>query len=427
MMPGVTEHAKQTKAEPGKLKDKDILHLGHLNKAFQLLEKLHKVGCSRDKAGNRQLHFDHYCKLVLLYIWNPLIESVRDLQQAVGLPKVAKALGVGRFSLGSFSESVRVFDPEQLKPILAELAADLQPDSKDPRLAQLKTALTLVDGTVVQGLARLAKASAGTDARYNTSRDGRGMYGWRLHTQFDLERFLPHRLDRTGARNGGDNRESKMLGANLETGRCYVCDGTYSDRWLFDQIVAAGSNYVVRGAENSIFTIKEERELSKEDLDAGVVLDALVELGGPTSHPVRRIELQVEPHPRRKRSGNKQSDLIILYTDLTELPAELVALVYRYRYTVELFFRIFKQLLGMRHLLSQKDQGIDTQIYCTLIVCVLIQSISGRKPDKPTRNIVGWYLLGLATEQDVIDHMNKPDNTGVKKRAKDELWKKLGY
>jgi hypothetical protein len=38
-----------------------------------------------------------------------------------------------------------------------------------------------------------------------------------------------------------------------------------------------------------------------------------------------------------------------------------------------------------------------------------------------------WHLLGLATEQDVIDFLNKPDNTGVKKRAKDELWKKLGY
>src|SRR5947209_4866405 len=424
MIPGVTEHAKQTKAEPRKLEDKDVLHLGHLKKAFTLLDKLLDVGCRRDKAGNRLLHYDQYCKLVLLYIWNPLIESVRGLQKAAALPKVAKALGVGRFSLGSFSESVRVFDPELLKVILAELAADLEPDPKDPRLAELKTALTLVDGTVVRGLARLAKASAGADARYNTSRDGRGMYGWRLHTQFDPESFLPRRLDRTGARNAGDIRENKMLGANLEAGRCYVCDGTYADRRLFDRIVAAGSNYVIRGAENSVFTIKEERELSQEALDAGVVLDALVELGGPTSHPVRRIELRVEPHPRRKRSGVKQSDLIVLYTDLTELPAELVALVYRYRYTVELFFRVFKQLLGMRHLLSQKDQGIDTQIYCTLIVCLLIQSISGRKPDKSTRNIVGWYLLGLASEQDVIDHLNKPDNTGVKLRARDALWKK---
>jgi hypothetical protein len=89
MISAVTEHAKHTKAEhtkaePRKLKDKDVLHLGHLKKVFKLLDRLHEVGCARDKAGNRELHYDQYCKLVLLYIWNPLIGSVRDLQQAVG-------------------------------------------------------------------------------------------------------------------------------------------------------------------------------------------------------------------------------------------------------------------------------------------------------------------------------------------------------
>jgi len=107
--------------------------------------------------------------------------------------------------------------------------------------------------------------------------------------------------------------------------------------------------------------------------------------------------------------------------------SELIGLIYRQRYTVELFFRIFKQLLGLRHLLSQREEGVDIQIYATVIVCLLIQLISGKKPSKAMRNIVGWYLLGLATEQDVINELNKPDNTGVKLRAKDELWKKMGW
>jgi len=344
------EHADKNQSRGKTLKEKDIVCLGHLKRAIGLLDRLHPVGTERDKAGNRQLHFDAYCKLVLLYIWNPLIGSVRDLQQAVGLANVAKTLGVKRFSAGSFSESVRVFDPEQLKAILAELAGELEPYPKDPRLGELKTILTLVDGTVLTGLARLAKAAVGFDARYNTSRDGRGMYGWRLHTQFDLSTFTPHRMDRTGARNAGDNRESNMLRANLQAGRCYVCDGGYADRSLFDDIVNAQSNYVIRAADNSAFTVLEERLLSQEALDAGVVRDAVVELGGPTSHPVRRVELQVEPHPRRSRGGFKQTDLIILHTDLLELPAELIALIYLYRYTVELFFRIFKQLRTRRSL-----------------------------------------------------------------------------
>jgi hypothetical protein len=55
-------------------------------------------------GGNRELFFDGYVKLVLLHAWNPLIESLRDLQEAAALPKVARALGVKRFSAGSFSK-----------------------------------------------------------------------------------------------------------------------------------------------------------------------------------------------------------------------------------------------------------------------------------------------------------------------------------
>ena len=129
------------------IQESDIHCLGHLRRALPLLDRLHDVGCQRDRAGNRKLFFDDYVRLVLLYIWNPAIESARDLQRAVGLPRVARALGVRRVSAGSFSESVRVFEPEQLQPIIAELAADLTPAAKDPRLADagLTHTLTLVD------------------------------------------------------------------------------------------------------------------------------------------------------------------------------------------------------------------------------------------------------------------------------------------
>jgi len=344
---------------------------------------------------------------------------------------VAEAVGVGHFSAGSFSESVRVFDPERLKPIIAELGADLAPyPAAHPRLDQLGHVLTLVDGTVLRGLARLAKLACGEDARATTSRDGRGVYGFRLHTQLELRPFRPHRIDRTGARTAGKTREANVLRRTLEAGRCYVNDGAYADRSLFDDTVAAGSSYVTRGAENSVFTVTEERLLSQEALDAGVVRDALVTLDGtgakPTNHQVRRVEVQVTPHARRTRRGETRCERIILYTCLLDLPAELIALIYLQRYTVELFFRVLKQLLGMRHLLSQRPNGIDVQVQCTLIVCLLRCLIVGHRPDKTTRNMIGWYLAGLASEEELLAYLKRPDNTGVKTRAKDELWKKLG-
>lgn len=417
------------RADKKPLTQKDILCLGHLQRAFDLLDRLHEVGCGRDKAGNRELFFDDYCKLVLLHTWNPLIESVQDLQQVLGLKNVAKALGVKRFSSGSFSESVRVFEPELLKPIIAELAGQLPPASGDPRLASLEHALTLVDGTVLTALQRLTRAAVGMEGRYSTSRDGRGIYGWRLHTQLDLQTFTPHRMDRTGARNGGTNRESAVLRRTLEAGRCYVADGGYADRALFGEIEQAGSSFVIRTREDAVNDVVEERELSQEALDAGIVRDALVSFKGDkeaTPYVVRPVEIEVAPHERRVRGGFKQSDLIVLYTCLRDLPPELITAIYRYRYTVELFFRILKQLLGMRHLISQREEGIDIQVYCAVIICILIQLISGKRPNKAMRNMIGWYLLGLVSQEEVIAFLNKPDNTGVKRRAKDELWKKWG-
>jgi len=249
--------------------EKDVAGLRHFKRLLPLLRTLRDCGRGRDTAGNRLLFMDEYCELVILALLNPMIHSLRTLQKTVGLDKVAKKLGIRRFSLGSFSESPRAFEPRRLKAVIDELAKDLRPLSKDPRLSELKHVLTLADSTILAALPRLARAAAGPEARYGTSRDGRPRYAWRLHTQFDLETFAPHRIDRTGARNAGENREHNVLRLHLEAGRCYVGDGGYADRTLFDDIVARGGSYVVRVREDSVFEVLEERLLSQEALDAG--------------------------------------------------------------------------------------------------------------------------------------------------------------
>ena len=273
----------------------------------------------------------------------------------------------------------------------------------------------------------------GAEARYNTSRDGMAVYGWKLHTQLDLETLVPHRIDRTGARNAGDNREHNVLRARLEAERCYIGDGGYADRSLFADVVARGGNYVIRMREDSVFTVLEERELSQEALGRGNRARCDRDAGhaerAAASHPVRIVVIQVKPHPRPGRGANakKQSDMIVVATCLLDLPPELVTLIYSKRYTIELFFRFLKELLGMRHLLSQREEGIDIQIYCTVIICMLINLTTAKRPDKYTLLMVHWYQLGVASEQELIDHLNQPDNRGTKLRAKEELWKKLGY
>ena len=106
-----------------KIKEKDIIGLKYFDQLGELLQQLHDVGCERDRAGNRTLHMDQYCMLILLYMFNPVVKSLRGLQQASELKKVQKKLGCARASLGSLSESVAVFDSQRLKLIIESLRA----------------------------------------------------------------------------------------------------------------------------------------------------------------------------------------------------------------------------------------------------------------------------------------------------------------
>jgi hypothetical protein len=409
-----------------------------LRKVLPLLSSLRDVGCGRDRAGNRELHYDQYVTLVLLMLFNPLIDSVRALQQAASIEKVSKRLGVKRFSLGSFSESVRCFDPEKLKEVVRRLCGDLSalhPVGRDGRLkdlAALGRVLTAVDGTVLDSIARA------TSAWWVDYQDGSSKYAWRLHTHFDVERGLPADLELTDARNTGPSDEKNVLRRKLAPDHCYVTDRWFAQFTLFNEINAIGSSYVCRAKENSRFEVREERELSQEALDAGVVRDAVVRMGlssepgARPDHPIRLVVIEAEPHAKRggrrgKTAGPGNKGTIVLATNLLHVPAEVIALIYRHRYAVEIFFRFLKQVLGCRHLISTRHEGVMVQMYCAVIACLLINLWTAKRPTKRTVETLAYYFMGVATEAEVLAHLNRPDNTGVKLRAKEALWKKLGY
>ena len=65
-----------------RLTEKDITGLKYFDQIAPLLKRLHDDACDRDTAGNRVLHYDQYCMLLLLYFFNPIVTSLRGLQQA---------------------------------------------------------------------------------------------------------------------------------------------------------------------------------------------------------------------------------------------------------------------------------------------------------------------------------------------------------
>jgi len=67
-----------------KVTEEKITGLKYFDRLLPLFEPLHEVGCQRDKAVNRQSHMDQYCSLILLFLFNPIVTSMRGLKQASG-------------------------------------------------------------------------------------------------------------------------------------------------------------------------------------------------------------------------------------------------------------------------------------------------------------------------------------------------------
>lgn len=395
-------------AKRREIRDRDITGLKYVDRLLPMLGALHDVGCARDKAGNRRLHLDEYCLLVLLFLFNPIVRSLRGLQQASQLKNVQKKLGCARASLGSLSEATDVFDPERLVGILETLLADV-PEHGDVGRGQVRQALTAVDGSVVKTLASLAEAA------YLRDKNGGQHCGWRFHTHFAIDRGVPTRMDVTPAVQSGKSEEKQLLRLCLQSDHCYVLDRWYAQFTLWNDIVAAGSSYVCRIRDNSnLERVVEERPPSKEAREAGVLRDIVVTLGGKghvPDHPVRVILVQTTPHQKtggRKggTAGPPSDGVLRIATNLLDVPAEVIADIYRHRWTIELFFRFFKHVLGCRHLLSTDPVGIQIQAYCAIIACLLIHLWTGGKPSLRTYEMVCFYLWGWADLEELTSHLS---------------------
>jgi hypothetical protein len=379
-----------------------------LQRLQPLLERLHAAGVERDRAGNRGLFYDQLCGLILLTFFNPSLKSLRDLQKASRLKQVQKKLSCREAALGSLSEALRVFDPELLAEVVQDLLGQLpHSPSADPRLKTLALAPTAVDGTLLRHLPQV------TQACFALRKDR----GWKLHAHFEVLRGVPVAASVTDASGKGSAHEKAVLRAALQADRCYLTDRGYEEFALFNAIVAANSGYVCRVRGDHHFTAQEMRELTAEAQAAGVVEDAVGRMGSPKSqriehpdHRQRRIVARLAEHPKRGgRGGSGGPQELVLASSLLDVPAEVIVLLYRYRWLIELFFRWLKCVLSCRHLVSQAASGIQIQMYCALIACLLIQLAAGQdvRPSQWTYKLLCLYMQGWASEEEVLAHLQE--------------------
>lgn len=360
-------------------------------RSWQLLERFRRELLPRLKARpaselsaseqdpRRTLLAEDYFSSFLFCIFNPVVTSMRALCHVSHCQKM-RQICARPLVQSSFSDAQHVFAPEVLEEVVRSLAQQArgQNHGGDARVRQALGALTAVDGTVLRAVSRMAWAPAA----------GHGS-AIRLHLHFSVFDQIPEDWTITP----GNVCERKVLAKKIQPGGMTVADRHYSnDHAFLVKLIAQGSDFVFRLNNNAIMErVSPDRPLSLADREAGVVWDRMVRLGVHGQGPVLRV-VCIEAN----------GEIFHLVTQREDLSAELIGLIYRQRWQIELFFKWIKTILNCRHWLAESPEGVEIQIYCVLIASLLLMLWTGQRPTKRMVESLRYYWMGLATEEDLL-------------------------
>jgi hypothetical protein len=250
----------------------------------------------------------------------------------------------GGISRSSFSETINHRGLEQLQFYFENLykqAVEVLP--KDH--AQLGE-LVSIDGSLIDAVLSMYWA----DYR-------KGAKKAKAHCGFDINHGIPNKIFLTDG-NGG---ERPFVTRILSKGQTGVMDRGYQSHKDFDLLQEQGKHFVCRIKSRTTRTIIEKHDVNS---DSYIFYDALVLLGTPnqnqTEKPVRVVGYEI--------SGVRY----YVATDRHDLTAEQVATAYKLRWTIEDFFKWWKEHLKVYHLIARSEYGLMVQILAGLITYLLL-------------------------------------------------------
>jgi len=317
----------------------------------------------RPGHGNRRLFADHILIAHLLVFFNPTIASLRRVEDVFSHEAVCRRMGLPRVPRSTLADAQRVFDLTLLQPLVNDLVGRLGRLPHDARLDAITRKIVAVDASVFEVAARIAWALP-----RNTS-SSRGAVQLCLH--FDVLHGAPDGFTLIG----GQESERTQLIPSLTPNRLYLLDRAYQSYDHLGRIAGIGSDFVVRLRDTAHFVVHEAQPLSLADRQAGIQGDNVVKPANRHRQfpmPVRLVEI----------AAIDGGDPVRLLTNRLDLPAELIGLLYRHRWQIELFFRWLKCVTHVQHFLSESPTGMALQLYAAMIGTLLIALETGSRPSQ---------------------------------------------
>ena len=269
---------------------------------------------------------------------------------------------------------------------------------RDPQLEELSCLFS------ISGFFAIDSSSIKFDLnRYPWSVPQQGVGGIKLHTMYDLLREVPKMCLITGHE---ERDQTFMEDYPYEKESLYIIDKAYmKTRGLF-AIEKAKAFFIVPIKRNvKYLVLKDDTEHSNP---IEVIADRTIEFTSRWAKAGYPKKLRIVTYYVEKKGKAMQ-----FLTNNFKLPAETVALLYKYRWNIEVFFKWIKQHLRINSFYGTSANAIMIQIYTAFIAyCVLAlaaDAISYKGSLYDFANMISVSLTEKVYIKELIDRYQEPN------------------
>lgn len=311
----------------------------------------------------KRLHFyEHF--ISMLYCALSGCTSLREIVSGLGIAQgKLNHLGISYVPPRStLSDGNKQRPAATFKGVYEDLYQKYKPSLSDSTLPKsILQKLFLLDATVFG----LFKAILKTSGRY--AANGKKKGGIKKNTVIEAASLMPSFIQFDAA---ADNDQRIYKNLSLPGGSYIVFDKGYNNYRQFAAFSNAGIYFITRQKDNAVFTDMIEC-LHDENSPDNILKEAVIEQsykdenGGQQNLRLRRIAWWDE---QKQRSFD-------FITNNFELDAATIALLYKFRWKIELFFKKLKQNFPLQYFVGDNQNAIEVQIWCALIALLLLSAI----------------------------------------------------
>lgn len=242
--------------------------------------------------------------------------------------------------------------------------------------------------------------------------NGKEKGGIKMHTVINVDEVVPKMVWFTSAATHDHVLLDKL---KMDANTIYVFDKGYNDYKAFEKFCLNNTGFVTRIKDNAVYDVASVDEID-DNIHSGVLEDTIIEIVVKDKNGDRKLRLRkVRFHDR---ALNREFEFL---TNLFDIRPDLIAAIYKLRWQIELLFKQLKQNFPLRYFLGDNENAIKIQIYCALIVNLLMTVIQKQLKRKwAFSNLVSFCKIHLFNYIHLMRFLENPEKDWQKEQYKSE-------